>query len=56
MLRSLSAAGGLVMTMLRLRVFLGVAAALALSVGALVAAERDARVGGAPAEAAEPAD
>jgi hypothetical protein len=44
------------MTMLRLRVFLGVATALALSVGALVAAERDAHAGAAPAEAAERVD
>ncbi len=44
------------MTMLRLRVFLGVATALALSVGALVAAEREARGSGAPPAAVEAVD
>jgi Flp pilus assembly protein CpaB len=45
------------MTLLRLRVFLGVAAALALSLGALAAAEWDAQPGGgAPAASAEAGD
>ena len=43
------------MTMLRLRVFLGLATALALSVGALVAAGVDTRPGDPPA-AHGPAD